>query len=74
MRERALANEADGHDISGTWFLDTCGEFYYILFLLFADMCDPVRRVAQDPSSANQVSKQGQEIGTSQARTSVRLS
>lgn len=40
----------------------------------FADACCLVRRITQDSTSASQVSKQRQEIGTRQAGTSVRLS
>lgn len=54
MRERTLADEADGHDIPGTWFLVACREFYYTLFPPSVDACD---QCVELPKTARQPAK-----------------
>lgn len=49
MRERAFADEADGHDISRTWFLDTCCELYSTVFPSFVDACDQCVELPRTP-------------------------
>ena len=68
MRERAFADEADGHDISGAWFLDTRCKFGYALCLSFADARDQcvelpktARRPAKSPSKGKKSESVNQE-------------
>ena len=49
MRERTLADEADGHDVPGTWFLDTRCTLYSVSFLSFVDACDQCVELPKTP-------------------------
>lgn len=49
MRERSLANEADGHDIPRTWFLAACCELCSLLFLPLVDACHQCVELPKTP-------------------------
>ena len=49
MRERALPDEADAHDIPGTWFLDTCCGFCSSPPLSPVDACDQCVELPKTP-------------------------
>ena len=49
MRKRTLADEADGHGISGAWFLDTRCEFAHVRCLSFPDACHQCVELPKTP-------------------------
>ena len=65
MRERAFADEADGHDIFGARFLDTRCKFGHVLCLLFADardQCVELPKTARQPAKSPSKGKKSESV------------
>ena len=66
MRERAFADEADGHGISGAWFLDTrCKSGGYAPCLSFADardQCVELPKTARRPAKSPSKGKKSESV------------